>query len=313
MPRTQGRRTHRSAFFKPIAKRYVAEVENIRVVLKQKRKEYKEAAAKEKKAKTPEELNALNEKKVKADAEFEEEKLKWPYYKKYRLGEVDGLDRVPYSPEADPFPGEAALHKLSMLERARIVGTAMLARRGVKDKKRFLEGFVPRINAADDIHQFKHYIKKYINPKPYSRPPSYPREGEPGDEDWEDFVYPDERQITPPINIPQRFHPTYRYRNPYAVTPEGSPGMVTQGNAPLYSSPDYSLETARGGRKTRKHKRSKTYKRSQNKRSQNKRSQNKRSQNKRSKHKRSQNKRSKHKRSQNKRKMYSKRNKTYKK
>lgn len=258
MPRTQ-RRTHRSVYAKPTAKNYLNEVEKIRVVLKQKRKEYKEAAAKEKKAKTPEELNALNEKKVKAEAEFEEEKLKWPYYKKYRLGEVDGLDRVPYSPEADPFPGEAALHKLSMLERARIVGTAMLARRGVKDKKRFLEGFVSKINSADDIHQFKHYIKKYINPKPYSPPPSYPRSREPGDEDWEDYVNPEEREITPPINILPRYRPTYRYRNPYARTPEGSPGLglVTQGNAPQYSSPDYSLETATGGRKTRKHKRSK--------------------------------------------------------
>ena len=175
MPTTRRRvRTHRSVFAKPTAKSYAAEVEKIHVVLKQKRKDYKEAAAQEKKAKTPEELNALNEKKVKAEAEFEAEKLKWPYYKKYRLGEVDGLDRVPYSPEADPFPGEAALHKLSMLERARIVGTAMLARRGVKDKKRFLEGFVSKINSADDIHQFKHYIKKYINPKPYSPPPAYP-------------------------------------------------------------------------------------------------------------------------------------------
>jgi len=271
MPTTRRRiRTHRSVFAKPTAKSYAAEVEKIHVVLKQKRKDYKEAAAQEKKAKTPEELNALNEKKVKAEAEFEAAKLTWPYYKKYGLSEgnilIDGLDRAPYSPEADPFPGEAALHKLSMLERARIVGTAMLARRGVKDKKRFLEGFVPRINAADDIHQFKHYIKKYINPKPYSPPPAYPHEGEPGDEDWEDYVNPDERQITPPANpFPQR--PTYRNRpvRPYVRTPEGSPGLVTQGNAPQYSSPDYPLDDAMsaGGRKTRKrkNKRRKTHKR----------------------------------------------------
>jgi len=318
MPRTQGRRTHRSAYAKPIAKNYLKEVEKIRVVLKQKRKEYKEAAAKEKKAKTPEELNALNEKKVKAEAEFEEEKLKWPYYKKYQFSRIqlisDGLDRVPYSPEADPFPGEAALHKLSMLERARIVGTAMLARRGVKDKKRFLEGFVSKINSADDIHQFKHYIKKYINPKPYSPPPSYPRSREPGDEEWEDYVNHEEREITPPINIPPRFHPTYIYRNPYAdMTPPGSPGLVTQGNAPQYSSPDYSLdmEMSAGGRKTRKrknkrsnHKQSKTHKQSKHKQSKHKRS----------KHKRSKHKRSKHKRSKtHKHKKYSNRSKTYKK
>ena len=86
MPTTRRRvRTHRSVFAKPTAKSYAAEVEKIHVVLKQKRKDYKEAAAQEKKAKTPEELNALNEKKVKAEAEFEAEKLKWPYYKKYQL------------------------------------------------------------------------------------------------------------------------------------------------------------------------------------------------------------------------------------
>ena len=283
MPTTRRRvRTHRSAFAKPTAKSYVDEVEKIRIVLKQKRKDYKEAAAQEKKAKTPEELNALNEKKANAEAEFEAAKLTWPYYKKYGLSEgnilIDGLDRVLYSPEADPFPGEAALYKLSKLERARIVGTAMLARRGVKDKKRFLEGFVPRINAADDIHQFKHYIKKYINPKPYSPPPSYPQAREPGDEDWEDYVNPDERQITPPINLPGQ-RPTYRelrVRNeeierdrrlrPYAyIPPPGSPGRVRQGNVPQYSSPNYSLgdDMSAGGRKTRKrkNKRSKMHKR----------------------------------------------------
>lgn len=279
MPPTRRRiRTHRSALAKPTAKSYVTEVENIRIVLKQKRKDYKEAAAQEKKAKTPEELNALNEKKANAEAEFEAAKLTWPYYKKYGLSEgnilIDGLDRAPYSPETDPFPGEAALYKLSMLERARIVGTAMLARRGVKDKKRFLEGFVPRINAADDIHEFKYYIKKYINPKPYSPPPSYPQARVEGDEEWE----PEERQITPPINLPGQ-GPTYRQARerermrerdmqlrPYAyIPPPGSPGRVRQGNVPQYSSPNYSLDDdmSAGGRKTRKrkNKRSKMHKR----------------------------------------------------
>jgi hypothetical protein len=280
MSRTRRRiRTHRSALAKPSAKSYVDEVEKIRIILKQKRKDYKEAAAQEKKAKTPEELIVLNEKKANAEAEFEAAKLTWPYYKKYGLSEgnilIDGLDRVLYSPEADPFPGEAALYKLSMLERARIVGTAMLARRGVKDKKRFLEGFVTRINAADDIHQFKYYIKKYINPKPYSPPPSYPQARVEGDEEWE----PEERQITPPINLLPGDVLTYsqmlkrerrmamdRQLRPYAYNPPaGSPGRVGQGNVPQYSSPNYSLDDAMsaGGRKTRKrkNKRSKMHKR----------------------------------------------------
>ena len=58
MPTTRRRvRTHRSAFAKPTAKSYVDEVEKIRIVLNQKRKDYKEAAAQEKKAKTKQNTN----------------------------------------------------------------------------------------------------------------------------------------------------------------------------------------------------------------------------------------------------------------
>ena len=126
-------------------------------MLKQKRKEYKEAVAKEKKAKTQEALEEVKEKKANAFAEFESEKLNWPYYRRYQFSRnqnrliSDGLDRAPYSPQTDPFPGESAIVNLSMLERARIVDTALLARRGVKDKKRFLEGLIPRITSSDGI------------------------------------------------------------------------------------------------------------------------------------------------------------------
>jgi hypothetical protein len=265
MPSTRRARTQQSVFAKEVAKHYVKEVEKIRAVLKQKRKEYKEAAAKEKKAKTQEAIDALKEIMANADAEFEAEKSDWPYYRKYEFSRSqnvvisDGLDSAPYSPEADPFPGDGALIKLSMSERARIVETAMLARRGVKDKKRMLEGIVPRINAADSIHEFKHYIRKYINPKPYTPPPSYPRGSSEDDEDdYEQWQNPDVLQRTPPaIPYANTRAPTYRYRpaRTHVVTPEGSPGLAAEGTtaAPAYSSPDYPL--GEGGRKTRKHKR----------------------------------------------------------
>jgi hypothetical protein len=260
MPTTRRATTQQSVFAKEVAKNYVKEVEKIRVVLKEKRKEYKEAAVKEKKAKTQDALDVLREKKANAEAAFEAEKSTWPYYKKYEFSRShlisDGLDRVPYSPEADPFPGEGALMKLSMSERARIVETAMLARRGVKDKKRMLEGLFPRINAADSIHVFKHYIKKYINPKPYTPPPSYPRGS--SEDDYEQWQNPDVLQRTPPaVPYANTRAPTYRYRpaRTHVVTPEGSPGLITEGatSPPAYSSPDYPL--GEGGRKTRKHKR----------------------------------------------------------
>jgi hypothetical protein len=265
MPTTRRARTQQSVFAKEVAKHYVKEVEKIRAVLKQKRKEYKEAAVKEKKAKTQEAIDALKEIMANADAEFEAEKSDWPYYRKYEFSRSqnrlisDGLDSAPYSPEADPFPGDGALIELSMSERARIVETAMLARRGVKDKKRMLEGIVPRINAADSIHEFKHYIKKYINPKPYTPPPSYPRGSSEDDDedDYEQWQNPDVLQRTPPaIPYANTRAPTYRYRpaRTHVVTPEGSPGLAAEGTtaAPAYSSPDYPLEV--GGRKTRKHK-----------------------------------------------------------
>ena len=278
MPTTR-RATQQSVFAKEVAKNYAKAVEKIRVVLKNKRKEYKEAETKEKKAKTQEALDTLKEKKANADAAFEAEKSIWPYYKKYEFSRSqnrlisDGLDNVPYSPEADPFPGDGALMKLSMSERARIVDTAMLARRGVKDKKRMLEGIVPRINAADSIHEFKHYIKKYINPKPYTPPPSYPRGSSEYDDedDYEQWQNPDVLQRTPPaVPYANTRAPTYRYRpaRAHVVTPEGSPGLAAEGAtvAPAYSSPDYPL--GEGGRKTRKHKRRQTRKTSKHKRRQ---------------------------------------------
>jgi hypothetical protein len=292
MPTTRRVRTQESVFAKEVAKHYVKEVEKIRAVLKQKRKEYKEAAVKEKKAKTQEAIDALKEIMANADAEFEAEKSDWPYYKKYLFSRSrvisDGLDSAPYSPEADPFPGDGALMTLSMSERARIVDTAMLARRGVKDKKRFLEGLVPRLNSADSIHVFKHFIKKYINPRPYSSPPSYPRGSSEFDdeEEWEEYADSGVIGITPPANPFPGQRPNYRRRRTRGVydrTPEGSPN-IEQGTVavPAYSPPDYELQ----GGITRK------YKRSKNKRSNNKKT---------------------HKRSQNKRKKYSKRNKTYRK
>lgn len=261
-------RTQPSVFSKTVAKDYLKLVQEIREVLKQKRKEYKEAVAKEKKAKTEEALAELKEKKANAFDEFEAEKLTWPYYKRYQFSRSqnrvisDGLDRAPYSPQADPFPGESAIVNLSMLERARIVDTALLARRGVKDKKRFLEGLIPRITSSDGIKEFKHYISKYINPKPYSSPPAYPRgsseyDEEEGDE-YEEWQNPDIVQHTPPANPFANIRgPTYRRRTDrtHVVTPEGSPGLVTQGAPPHYSSPDYPLE--QGGKKTRKHRKHK--------------------------------------------------------
>ncbi len=264
MPTTRRARTQESVFAKEVAKNYLKETERIRDILKQKRKEYKEASAKEKKAKTQEELDVLKEKKETADAEFEAEKLTWPYYRKYEFSGRrlvnDGLDRAPYSPEAEPFPGDGALIKLSMSERGRIVDTAMLARRGVKEKKKLLEGIVPRINAADSIHDFKDYIRKYINPKRYTPPPNYPRgSSEEYDyEEYEQWQNPDELHRTPPaIPYANTRGPTYRYRpdRAHVVTPKGAtPRMAEEGEmAPAYSSsPDYPL--GEGGRKTRKRK-----------------------------------------------------------
>jgi hypothetical protein len=283
MPSTRRARTQQSVFAKEVAKHYVKEIEKIRVVLKQKRKEYKEAAVKEKKAKTQEAIDALKEIMANADAEFEAEKSDWPYYRKYEFSRSqnvvisDGLDSAPYSPEADPFPGDGALIKLSMSERARIVDTAMLARRGVKDKKRMLEGIVPRINSADSIHVFKHYIRKYINPTRYEMPPSYPRgSSEYDEEEWEEWDEAD--HPTPPANPFPHRRPNYRQRRvrgAYDRTPEGSP-HIEEGTAaaPAYevSQPNYELE---GGR---------TRKRSNHKRSNHKRTKHKRTKHKRTKH-----------------------------
>jgi len=290
MPTTRRARTQESVFAKEVAKNYLKKTEKIRSVLKQKRKEYKEALAKEKKAKTQEELDVLKEKKATADAEFEAEKLTWPYYRKYEFSRRqlvnDGLDIVPYSPQAEPFPGDGALIKLSMMERGRIVDTAILARRGVKDKKRFLEGLIPRITSSDGIHDFKHYIRKYINPKPYTPPPNYPRGSSEydDDEEYEQWHDPNLVEVRPPANpYVNTRAPTYGHRpsRAHVVPPEGAPRMAEEGEmVPAYSSSDYQLRE--GGNKTRKHKQSK-HKRSKHKRSKHKRSKHKRT----SKHKRS--------------------------
>jgi hypothetical protein len=188
----------------------------------------------------------------KMKAEFDEIwQTKWPHY--------NGIDRVPYSPIAKPYPPDEVIKKISARARWQIIATALLARRGV-DKRRRFEGLVPKINGAVEKDEFKWAIKEYIKPIRYERPPAYPRgsseESEEGD--WEEYIDPGVRQVTPPANPFPGRQPTYRNRRerPYAdMPPEGSPGRLTEGTLPKYSSPDYPLE--QGGNKTRKHKRSK--------------------------------------------------------
>ena len=265
--------TRRNTIFYPaLAKQYIHTIKTIRSLLRIKRDEYKLAES----ARDEVEMNKMK-------AEFDEIwQTKWPHY--------NGVDHVPSSPSASPYPPDGVISKISARARWQIIATALLARRGV-DKRRRFEGLVPKINGAADVNEFKWAIKEYINA------PSYPRgssEEDEEDPEWEEYADADTRQITPPANPFPGQQPTYRRQRerPYAdMPPEGSPGLVTQGTvaqpAPAYSSPpNYYLIGQRSddqlvGGKTRKHKRSK------HQRSKHKRSKHKRSKHKRSKHKRS--------------------------
>ena len=255
--------TRRNTMYYPaLAEQYTHTIKTIRSLLRIKRDEYKMAES----ARDIQEMNKMK-------AEFDEIwKTQWPYY--------DGMDRVPSSATAQPYPPDGVIKKISARARWQIIATALLARRGVNKRRRF-EGLDTKVNGAADVNEFKWAIKEYINPTRYEMPPAYPRGSsefyDEEDEEWEEYADPGARQVTPPANPFPGRRQTYRNRRerPYAdVPPEGSPGLTTQGNAPNYSSNDYTLEV--GGRKTRKHKRSK-HKRSKHKRSKHKRSKHKRS------------------------------------
>jgi len=293
--------TRRNIYFSTLAKHYIANIKEIRKLLREKRAEYDVAVFQNN-------VTKMEKKK----REFDDIWIKkWPYYN----NEIDiARDDEPRPANAKPYPADGALQRLNAKERWEIIATALLARRGV-DKRRRLEGLVPKVNAVFDGAMFKNMITKYINPTRYEHPPSYPRgssaDYDEPDEEWPEYMNPEARQLTPPANpFPGRM-PRYRNRRTrgaYDKTPEGSPGLVVEGTgaAPNYSPQDYQLE---GGRKTRrrskhkpstrKHKRTSKHKRStgKHKQSKHKRSKHKQSKHKRSKHKRSKHKRSKHKRS----------------
>jgi len=254
--------TRRNTIYYPtLAKQYIHTIKTIRSLLRLKRDEYKLAES----ARDEVEMNKMK-------AEFDEIwQTKWPHY--------NGVDRVPSSATAQPYPPDGVILKISARARWQIIATALLARRGV-DKRRRFEGLVPKINGAADVNEFKMAIKECINA------PSYPRgsseEDEEDEEDWEEYADADARQVTPPANPFPGRQPTYRNRRerPYAdIPPEGSPGLVTQSTgsqtALAYSPPPnyYSIgqrsEDQLVGGKTRKHKRSK-HKRSKHKRSKHK-------------------------------------------
>ena len=225
-------------YYPALAEQYTHTIKTIRSLLRIKRDEYKLAES----ARDIQEMN-----KMKAD--FDEIwKTQWPYY--------NGMDRVPYSPTAKPYPPDGVIKKINARARWQIIATALLARRGV-DKRRRFEGLVTKVNGAADVNEFKWAIKEYINPTRYEMPPAYPRGSsefydEEGEE-WEEYA-DEARQVTPPANPFPGRQPTYRNRRerPYAdMPPEGSPGLVIEGAPPKYSSSNYTLEV--GGRKTRKH------------------------------------------------------------
>jgi hypothetical protein len=249
--------TRRNSIYYPsIAKQYIDDIKVIRSLLRKKRNEYKLAENRN-------DITEMNKKKVEFDEIWQ---TRWPYY--------NGMDRVSYSSSAKPYPTDGVLSKTNARARWQMIATALLARRGV-DKRRPFEGLVPKINGAIEKDEFKWAIRKYINPNRYEHPPSYPRGSSEEGEEWEEYEDSDVRRRQAEEQLVNPFpgqRPRYRNRpeRPYAdIAPEGSPGLVTEGTAPKYSSPDYPLE--HGGRKTRKHKRSK-HKRSKHKRSKHKRS-----------------------------------------
>ena len=261
--------TRRATLYYPIlAKEYVGKIKIIRSLLREKRSEYNLAEFKRSHGRATQ--ADVNRKKAEFDNIWQ---TQWPYY--------NGVDRVVYSQTAKPYPPDGVIQKIGFRERWAIISTALLAQRGV-DKRRRLEGLVPKINGAADVNEFKMAIDKYTNPIRYENPPSYPRgssaEEEEGAE-WEEYVDNDVRQETPPADpfFGQRPRYTRRRDRSYAdMPPEGSPGLITPGmvEPPKYSSPDYTLE--RGGRKTRKHKHSK-HKHSKHKHSKHKHSKHKHS------------------------------------
>ena len=262
--------TRRNSIYYPtLAKNYVDDIKVIRMLLRIKRDEYKLAEHRNDPA-------LMNQRKMEFDEIW---KKRWPYY--------TGIDRVPYSPHAMPYPSDAVLIKINPKARWQIIATALLARRGV-DKRRHLEGLIPKINSMFDTNEFKWAIRTYINPTLYEMPPSYPRGSSEYDdeEEWEEWDEAD--HPTPPANPFPHRRPNYRQRRArgaYDRTPEGSP-HIEEGTAaaPAYevSHANYELE---GGR---------TRKRSNHKRSNHKRTKHKRTKHKRTKHKRSNHKRSNH-------------------
>jgi hypothetical protein len=153
----------------------------------------------------------------------------------------------------------------TLKQRWRIIATALLAYRGV-DQKRHLDELVPKINGALNLAEFKVLLKKYISPPTYENPPAYPfpGENEDGDADWDQAVNSYVVQpVAPHIPYPVR-QQTYGNRAPpepaWLMPPEGSPGhapgprsrsrsTTTLPRYPETDADDYPLEE--GGRRPR--------------------------------------------------------------
>jgi hypothetical protein len=163
------------------AKNYVADIKVIRMNLRVERDKYKLAEYRN-------DVRAMNHQK----SEFDERWIKhWPYYD---TGGARIPDGAPRPANALPYPSDRVLNKMNPKKKWEIIATALLARRGV-DKRRRLEGLVPKINAVVDRAMFKHLVRKYTKPTPYEHPPSYPRgsseDYDESDEEWPEYMNPE--------------------------------------------------------------------------------------------------------------------------
>ena len=248
--------TQNALYFPGIAKTYATEIDNLRGRLREIRRGYKLAIVRKNARET-----------VQRKTEFDQLiQTDWPFFIGY-----DRTTERPYSAAAKPYPSDQVLALTTLKQRWRIIATALLAYRGV-DQKRHLDELVPKINGALNLSEFKVLLKKYISPPSYENPPTYPfpGENEDGDADWDQAVNSYVVQpVAPHIPYPVR-QQTYGNRAPpdpaWLMPPEGSPGRVSPpGHAPGHRSrsrstttlprypetdtDDYPLEE--GGRRTR--------------------------------------------------------------
>jgi hypothetical protein len=248
--------TQNALYFPGIAKTYATEIDNLRGRLREIRRGYKLAIVR----KNAREI-------VQRKNEFDQlTQTDWPFFIGY-----DRTTERPYSTVAKPYPSDQVLALTTLKQRWRIIATALLAYRGV-DQKRHLDELVPKINGALNLSEFKVLLKKYISPPTYENPPAYPfpGENEDGDADnaaWDQAVNSYVVQpVAPYIPYPVR-QQTYGNRAPpdpaWLMPPEGSPGRVsppgprsrsrssttTLPHYPEIDMDNYPLEE--GGRRTR--------------------------------------------------------------